>query len=189
VEGEILQDGYEDGPEVSWRVELGEDQLQPGWDIITFDEGGVSGHPNHIDIYKGMLLRWGANAGNGNGFWKLKTLPVYSKYTGPLSLKYIGPLIGPVEQPIGASIGPVFTKISCFKLSCWEWLTWALPAMGKVYPSQMVWFRYAYIAASSYLHYNILLRVSKLADDEPSIEERSVANGTNPSLGTTACAK
>uniref|UniRef100_A0A915M8S3 N-acetylglucosaminylphosphatidylinositol deacetylase n=1 Tax=Meloidogyne javanica TaxID=6303 RepID=A0A915M8S3_MELJA len=78
--GKIFVDGF-----VEWNItSLAEILLkrikQPPKGIITFDEWGVSGHPNHINCFKTINLltkRW-----NNTKFFALQSVPLWRKYLG-----------------------------------------------------------------------------------------------------------
>ncbi len=57
--------------------------------ILTFDEGGVSGHPNHVAVHAGVRLLFSSGAlpgPAGVGALTLDTVPLLRKYAGPLDL-------------------------------------------------------------------------------------------------------
>ncbi|KAF7313816.1 hypothetical protein HMN09_00539000 [Mycena chlorophos] len=137
--------------------------------ILTFDEQGVSGHPNHISLPKGVqqlmyTLR-------DIRLLRLHSLPALIKYTsilGPILLKFdltinrffnsvdrrgtaalerMGfSFAGLVPPPPTGPDPPVF--VSGFR----EYWT-AVQAMRQ-HSSQLVWFRWLYVAFSRYMWVN-----------------------------------
>ncbi|CDK25921.1 unnamed protein product [Kuraishia capsulata CBS 1993] len=49
--------------------------------ILTFDEFGISGHPNHISMYNGCL-EFAKLSKEKVSVWTLRTWPLYQKYSG-----------------------------------------------------------------------------------------------------------
>uniref|UniRef100_A0A914L3J1 N-acetylglucosaminylphosphatidylinositol deacetylase n=1 Tax=Meloidogyne incognita TaxID=6306 RepID=A0A914L3J1_MELIC len=134
--GKIFVDGF-----VEWNItSLAEILLkrikQPPKGIITFDEWGVSGHPNHINCFKTIKLltkRW-----NNTKFFALQSVPLWRKYLGFFDV-YLTELLEGNKQIVYITwSGP----ISAYKI------------MTNHYKSQMRWFRYFYLIFSRYLYIN-----------------------------------
>lgn len=132
--------------------------------IITFDARGVSSHPNHISLYRGArhfvaaLMRGRSGWQSPVDVYTLTTVPLLRKYTSfadifatmaiqfsiskrdrqrPASLLFLSPLVGSGGYP-----------------TAWS-------AMTTAHQSQMVWFRYGWIAFSRYMVLNDL-RLEKI---------------------------
>eukprot|EP00756_Hemistasia_phaeocysticola_P012238 Hpha_TRINITY_DN15180_c2_g12::TRINITY_DN15180_c2_g12_i1::g.127888::m.127888/K03434/PIGL; N-acetylglucosaminylphosphatidylinositol deacetylase len=98
--------------------------------ILTFDDGGVSGHPNHRDTAEGVLRYVTAHPTH---LWRVRTEPPFPKYLGALSLL----------APDGLTLG-------CTKGSRWRsWVPperpWACVGAMLVHKSQLVWYRWLYV--------------------------------------------
>ncbi|KAF8755656.1 GlcNAc-PI de-N-acetylase [Rhizoctonia solani] len=101
--------------------------------IITFDQHGISSHPNHISLYHAASsLRPQVQ------LWTLYTTGVLAKYTG-----YLGAVF-----PSASDQGVVFVS------GVQGYLT-ALSAM-KQHWTQLVWFRWLYVGWSRYMWVNEL---------------------------------
>ncbi|KAK3301667.1 putative deacetylase LmbE-like domain-containing protein [Chaetomium strumarium] len=128
--------------------------------LITFDDGGVSGHPNHISLYHGAKAFMSALMAGKSGWacpvdlYTLKSVSITRKYTGFLDI--VATLFSWAWQadkkdkkhPGGlvflnglAGHGGIFTA--------WK-------AMVSAHKSQMVWFRYGWISLSRYMYINDL---------------------------------
>ncbi|KAL3072443.1 hypothetical protein niasHS_017417 [Heterodera schachtii] len=106
--------------------------------LITFDEWGISGHPNHRDSFKAILNL------NTEGKLKelglktalaLKSVAVLRKYTGAVDL---------FLNEFGMSDGNTFVTYSANPLRIY----WAM----LQHRSQLLWFRYLYMAISRYIY-------------------------------------
>ncbi len=126
-----------------------EDQL----DIITFDEGGVSGHANHIAVSNG-ILEWYSKLNtekqNNIRVWQLESVPIYLKYTSFIEKIYFN-IIGKT----GCLKTSNRTKIIGTTNGFWK----AVEVMKTGHVSQMVWFRYGWLFLSQYMTVNNLIRV------------------------------
>lgn len=127
--------------------------------LLTFDKGGVSGHPNHASLYHGARS-FVANLVKGKDGWR-----------------------PPVDLYTLTSVSFLRKYTSCFDitatLASWAFsagfkdkkrpgalvymnglgeggLTTAWKAMTTAHKSQMVWFRYGWIALSRYMVMNDL---------------------------------
>ncbi|KAF8589120.1 LmbE-like protein [Ramaria rubella] len=110
--------------------------------ILTFDELGISQHPNHISLPVGVSHLLSSPSVPQLQLFTLKTVPLLQKYTGPVS--------------------HTLAKL-------WLWLPWA--SSGQTYisgiggyriallamyqhQSQLVWFRWLYVLFSRYMWVN-----------------------------------
>ncbi|CAH1800948.1 unnamed protein product [Owenia fusiformis] len=105
--------------------------------IITFDEHGVSGHPNHKAIY------WAVR--NIHTKDSYKGIPVYTLKTTNTLRKYISIFDIPYS----------FLTSKILFLSTWTEFLKSQKAMLSHW-SQLVWFRWLYIATSRYMLMNTL---------------------------------
>ena len=143
--------------------------------VVTFDSHGVSGHPNHIDTFRGVELlqqQLRNNSGEGGGgssrnilFLKLTTHSVLRKYSAVLSLavsrvmeslRSRGQSEGSrrfeddrKEDPSTPSSRVFYIRIRPGRVLS------SLKGM-QCHPSQLVWFRYLFVWFSSYTFVNEL---------------------------------
>ncbi|KAG6868746.1 hypothetical protein C0993_011325 [Termitomyces sp. T159_Od127] len=132
--------------------------------ILTFDAGGISGHPNHCSLPDGV-----AHLPAPPKLYTLVTRPTYVKYLGvlaPLLAKFSlyqdrVQLYPAVSQPFHQLLR-LATRTSRPKLvvvsGIYEYLT-ALQAM-RAHVSQLVWFRWLYVSFSRYMWVNELVEIS-----------------------------
>lgn len=129
--GPLLKDGF--GEDWSPAGKLLSDYFD--WNqydlMVSFDGEGVSGHPNHTALSRAID---GLECGRK---WKLSTLPIPWKYTSILPVFFIGNKASNAIRIV--SSGREWVQ-------CWR-------AMRK-HASQLLWFRYLYLAFSSYLWSN-----------------------------------
>ena len=131
--------------------------------LITFDKSGVSSHPNHISLYHGAKS-WVSNLMKGKRGWK-SPVELYSLTSVNVARKYIFFLDSTVSLLIGAIRGikagkkkmkeepPTYIFISNFG----EYRK-GQKAMTEGHKSQMVWFRWGWIAIGRYMIVNDLKR-------------------------------
>ncbi|KAL2141055.1 hypothetical protein VTI28DRAFT_2902 [Corynascus sepedonium] len=128
--------------------------------LITFDAGGVSGHPNHISLYHGAKAFVAALVAGKPG-WQ-SPVDLYTLTTVPLGRKYVGFLdvlatllswaFGADKKEKKRPGGLVFLN----GLAGHGSITTAWKAMISAHKSQMVWFRYGWITLSRYMYINDL---------------------------------
>jgi N-acetylglucosaminylphosphatidylinositol deacetylase len=183
-----VRDVLEDGPFpwdpmiVANEIKLYIEQLNPHspqkqTHICTFDRHGVSGHPNHISIAKGVQLLLNPTKGHSELLksdydtdkvsgkpcnhknLKIKLIELESspyKWTG-----FIAPLLETIRSSIRTRSNLPANSIEIVPtLSFAEYLEFGVGAMIK-HQTQMVWFRYLYLAFSSHMHVNRLKIISK----------------------------
>ncbi|PLB44372.1 N-acetylglucosaminyl phosphatidylinositol de-N-acetylase [Aspergillus steynii IBT 23096] len=139
--------------------------------ILTFDQHGISNHPNHRSLYHGALYFLRSLMKDKPGY----SCPVslYTLHTTTLLRKYIGVLDAPVTMARGALSSLVSSLARnwgsagsreggnpsqlLFVSSVGEWMT-AQSAMVKAHKSQMVWFRWGWITLGRYMAVNDLQR-------------------------------
>ncbi|KAI7899911.1 putative deacetylase LmbE-like domain-containing protein [Cokeromyces recurvatus] len=105
--------------------------------IITFDNHGISGHPNHIAAYLGAKA-FVQQYKNGIKLYRLESLPVIRKYIGLID--FLIPNKGSVRM-----ISPPLAYLLTHK------------AMRQ-HKSQLVWFRWLYVSFSRYMFINDLIQ-------------------------------
>ncbi|KAI6233062.1 N-acetylglucosaminylphosphatidylinositol deacetylase [Aphelenchoides fujianensis] len=106
--------------------------------IISFDEGGVSGHPNHIACFNALqFLYSNGHVPSGVQIFVLESVSLLRKYSGIFDFHR--------------------SYISTFLYCASAWKTWR--AMRE-HRTQLVWFRYLYLLFSRYVTINTLKRIS-----------------------------
>lgn len=162
-----------DGPRHRWEAPAVEAALheylgRPGTPsfklVLTFDSQGVSGHPNHCDVSRGVRYAL------GRGMVGAEALLLELQSAAWWQWKYLGPLAmipalmeailreGGVEGCIRGVANPHKGHPSTLVavLSYSEYWQKAVGAMCR-HRSQLLWFRYLYLATSSYLHLNTVV--------------------------------
>ena len=149
--GKIFVDGFVDWNITSLAEILVKRIKQPPKGIITFDEWGVSGHPNHINCFKTIKLltkRW-----KNTKFFALQSVPLWRKYLGFFDV-YLTELLEGDKQIVYITwFGPTRYLIQIFKRK-FLLIYSAYKIMTNHYKSQMRWFRYFYLIFSRYLYIN-----------------------------------
>lgn len=169
-----------DGPRHRWEAPAVEAALReylgrPGTPafklVLTFDAQGVSGHPNHCDVSRGV--RYALARGVGETFVVLLELQSTSwwqwKYLGPLAMvpALMEELVREnwLGQDASYSADPCRTdqhqrpqppSLLVAVLSVTEYWRMSVGAMRK-HRSQLLWFRYLYLATGAYLHLNTVI--------------------------------
>lgn len=128
--------------------------------IITFDSSGVSSHPNHISLYHGArafvrsLVAGKPGWANPVDLYTLATVNVARKFTGMgdalVTLATAATSIRSASKDHPPSL--VFMN----QLTGEGGVGTAWSAMISAHKSQMVWFRWLYIAFSRYMLMNDL---------------------------------
>ncbi|CAG9467773.1 unnamed protein product [Pedinophyceae sp. YPF-701] len=114
--------------------------------IITFDAGGVSGHPNHRACWEGVseLMR-------DTAFCRKHNIRAWTLRSEPLFLKYLGPF-GAAARYLQHAYRPRLSAAAVCGLGGVSAAAWAM----RAHESQMVWFRHFYLAFTTYTMVNIL---------------------------------
>lgn len=121
--------------------------------VITFDQDGVSGHSNHKDVCQGVRLALEQLDDDHLQLIELESLP--------LSVKYIG-IIGIIYEAVNVAVDMTLNRIEqkpSELLVCWlDWSDYIKYSVGAMlqHKSQLVWFRWLYLAFSCYCHANSL---------------------------------
>lgn len=173
--------GFEDNITKLWEtddvaqtltVELDEMQLfKPNLVLLTFDQNGVSDHPNHRSLYYGVQKYANdtvAQGGTGPIVLSLKSWPLIEKYSSfiwvnmQLLWKYIQETKLPtlINQKV-PDLFPLQTESDSFTIYS-DFNAWfvSLATMSYAHYSQIVWYRWIWIFLSKYMNSNELIRVS-----------------------------
>lgn len=147
--------------------------------IITFDSGGVSGHPNHVAAYEGVRLLLAG--GSSLAGWRLgKPLAAYSLHSTGALRKHLGlwevlvsllltlacslwrpsPPRPRHPAPVAPDGGP---RLCCFVTMRPARAHVAMRAHG----SQYVWYRKLYVLTSRYVWVNTLRAIGSRAERPP----------------------
>ena len=100
--------------------------------VYTFDNYGVSGHTNHISLYKALMS-------SDISFYSLQSVPIYRKYIGLYDL-FFTLLLLPFSKRALKLASPVQVVKGYYSM--------------MQHKSQMVWFRYLYILFSRFMWIN-----------------------------------
>ena len=134
--------------------------------LITFDQGGVSKHPNHIALHAGAR-RFMANIMKGYAGWRCP-VTLYTLPTVNIARKYsfvgdavITLALGVVDELMGGSstknvAGSEGERVFFMNDLSQYWKAWE--AMVSGHKSQMVWFRWGWIGMGRYMVVNDLKR-------------------------------
>ncbi|CAN3373390.1 hypothetical protein DIURU_000320 [Diutina rugosa] len=157
---------FVDGMNVTWDADAVADALKPFVSrdsvIITFDDHGVSGHPNHISLYHGAVKLVKRTK---NTLFKLKSLNFIDKYSFTLITSvelFVNYVTRLVHQVFGININISFYPSSSGEMRFYSDINAVAAAYGAMmygHYSQMVWFRYGWLLFSRYLTYNHLIQV------------------------------
>ncbi|KAI9184407.1 N-acetylglucosaminyl-phosphatidylinositol de-N-acetylase [Blastocladiella emersonii ATCC 22665] len=133
--------------------------------IVTFDDGGVSGHPNHVAISRALK----EDKDLGPVTWRLHSVPLLAKYIprswsgdGHRTLTVAGGLPSGMSKGAtltvsGTAAGSKRTKIVWRAVSRPAQILRAQMAMSR-HVSQLTWFRHLYVRFSRYMVVNELVR-------------------------------
>lgn len=129
--------------------------------VITFDEFGISKHPNHIACYYGALTFYNSLEGSKPYIYVLSTVFILRKYLFIFDL-FFSLILYLYYMFLGTGFFKLFNlkdkrNFIHFISSPFE-LYNIQKAMVKGYSSQMKWFRWAYICTSRYMIFNELER-------------------------------
>lgn len=135
--------------------------------LITFDAHGISGHPNHASIVLALvklLNGWDASIAKPS-LYSLHSVGLASKYIGPAAL--FGRRITKLSDRLYARLSPWLPQPALIAISGHREYAAAHRAMRQ-HASQLVWFRYLYVAFSRYMWVNELYRVKmEIVSAEP----------------------
>ena len=116
--------------------------------VVTFDESGISGHRNHISVFKGVAQF--AAAHPETPCYKLLTVPLWRKFTSVLDMPLTALLYkGNASTSTGLINRMLFVNSN--------------PAINNAamaaHASQYVWFRKLFVYFSRYVFMNDLQRI------------------------------
>ncbi|TFY82464.1 hypothetical protein EWM64_g1549 [Hericium alpestre] len=158
-------DGLQDNFTEKWDTSLIADVVRPYvlendiTTILTFDEHGISSHPNHVSLYYGVsyLLSNLSHEGPLRTAYALASVPTPAKYLGPTA-----PLLAKLDGVLSycdarsiASNCPYATRLPgmpVFVAGMRQYLT-AVRAMRQ-HRTQLVWYRWLYVLFSRYMWVN-----------------------------------
>ncbi|KAI1075466.1 LmbE-like protein [Whalleya microplaca] len=132
--------------------------------LLTFDARGVSSHPNHISLYHGARA-FVATLARGS---RPSPVDLYTLTSVSVARKYLGFLDGFVTLVAGLGGGKssrgdgegetpqMLVSMSALAGGGRESYATARRAMTEAHKSQMVWFRWGWIALSRYMYVNDL---------------------------------
>lgn len=114
--------------------------------VLTFDDSGVSRHPNHVSTSRGVRrardqLRCSARGDDADATHLADAFQLLMLDTVPLPAKYLGVLSLMVPQCAGKPTAILFSPIAAFKAM---WVHW----------SQLVWYRILFVFFSRYSYIN-----------------------------------
>mmetsp|Transcript_30405 Transcript_30405/g.41947 ORF Transcript_30405/g.41947 Transcript_30405/m.41947 type:complete len:174 (+) Transcript_30405:416-937(+) len=147
----------QDGPLNKWSPALILEYIQEEIDkngieeILTFDEGGASSHPNHIAVFHAASLLATKKSKETKIFF-LKSWPTLLKFWGPLPLFFHA--LWTTTTSLISSRKKENTnqeRVSFLNADVWR----VVEAM-KAHHSQFVWFRKLFVFFSSYSYFNSL---------------------------------
>ncbi|CUM65406.1 uncharacterized protein PRCAT00003044001 [Priceomyces carsonii] len=166
---------FKDGMNETWSVddilnelknyiEFDNDKLTS---LITFDEKGISSHPNHIAAYYGTRRFMNRNADKSVKMYALKSFNFWEKYSFTLLtnlelfLEHATRLIGNFSR-INIHIRLTNRNIDGSSIKYYadlNMLSVGYAAMSYGHFSQMIWFRYGWLVLSRYLTMNHLIQI------------------------------
>ncbi|RLV94000.1 putative N-acetylglucosaminyl-phosphatidylinositol de-N-acetylase [Spathaspora sp. JA1] len=164
---------YRDGMNETWslsdiRQSLTENIINPDQStvLITFDQGGVSSHANHISLYHGTKNYIKKRNDNSTRLLVLKSVNFWEKYSFTLLTDvelFVDHLSSFISKVINLNINVSFftaTPATSIKIySDLNMLSVSYAAMCYGHFSQMVWFRYGWLLLSRYLTFNHLIEL------------------------------
>ncbi|KAL6338352.1 hypothetical protein AAG906_018723 [Vitis piasezkii] len=113
--------------------------------IITFDDYGVSGHCNHIDVHRGLWMLLHDTSERNIEAWELVSTNILRKYSGPID----------IWLSILSSMRYPSENMHCLLN---ENPHKSFLAMAQ-HRSQWVWFRKLFVSFSSYTYVNRLRKI------------------------------
>ncbi|XP_078427979.1 uncharacterized protein LOC144700448 [Wolffia australiana] len=114
--------------------------------VITFDEFGISGHPNHRDVRLG-LRKYLCEAKKKDDAWELVSKGILRKYVGPID----------IWLSLLHALLPHLSQTRCLLLNPSPCVTYSAMAEHR---TQWLWFRKLFVIFSSYTYMNTLRKVN-----------------------------
>lgn len=181
-ENVIVLDKFKDGMDEHWSAQdiassLAKEVTHASKPLvlITFDDKGVSNHPNHISLFHGtkeFVAKYLKPKRDFNfKFYVLKSLNFWEKYSFTL-LTNVELFVDLLSKFVFSNILKININISFFNAysdkqlpsikfySDLNMLSVSYAAMAYGHFSQMVWFRYGWLIFSRYLTFNHLIQVN-----------------------------
>jgi N-acetylglucosaminylphosphatidylinositol deacetylase len=145
--------------QLTTQAESGSKPLQTKIDvIITFDQNGISYHPNHRSLYYGSrsfiksLIRRHSESETPVQLYTLRSVNVVRKYMSILDSPASVWGITLSKRDRGSNPTPLFIVSGLAEYRK------AQLAMTTAHKSQMLWFRWVWITMSRYMMINVLKR-------------------------------
>ncbi|ABN65177.2 N-acetylglucosaminyl phosphatidylinositol de-N-acetylase [Scheffersomyces stipitis CBS 6054] len=177
-----ILDKFKDGMNITWdsndiretlKELIGTGPQKEPVVLITFDEKGVSNHPNHISLYVGTVNYFKTYFKNNKDvtLFVLKSLTFWEKYSFTF-LSSVELFVDHVSKLFFSNFFKIDINISFFTKSSLpntnaikfysdlNMLSVSYAAMCYGHYSQMVWFRYGWIILSRYLTFNHLIQIT-----------------------------
>mmetsp|Transcript_2981 Transcript_2981/g.4899 ORF Transcript_2981/g.4899 Transcript_2981/m.4899 type:complete len:308 (-) Transcript_2981:19-942(-) len=143
----LLQDGFHFWPEAEVAKHVSEFLVEHRVDlVITFDDLGVSGHPNHRSASRGVRFLRSKGTGPVFDVYMLDSIGVHRKYVGPLCL-----LLQDARLEASFCLDP----------------TASLRAL-VVHWTQLVWYRVLFTLFSHYVYVNTFTYFEPTSSDDAS---------------------
>jgi N-acetylglucosaminylphosphatidylinositol deacetylase len=120
-------------------------------DVVTFDQHGVSGHPNHVAAHLGVRRLLSAKHQETFRAHELVSTSLLRRFLGVLDV--VPTLIG-YAGTLAAARSSSSSSCCCVSLR-----PWACHAAMQAHASQYVWYRRLYVALSRYVFVNTLVMV------------------------------
>lgn len=181
-ENVIVLDKYKDGMEEQWSAEdisssLATEVADDGKPLvlITFDDRGVSNHPNHISLFHGTRKYVETHLRQSHAqkykLYVLKSLNFWEKYSFTL-LTDVELFVDLLSKFVFNNLLKINVNISFFNAysekklpsikfySDLNMISVSYAAMAYGHFSQMVWFRYGWLIFSRYLTFNHLIQIN-----------------------------
>ena len=173
-------DSFKDGMDEKWDVDDIQRTLEETVGkksketlvLITFDEDGVSKHPNHISLYYGtkkFFQTYYNNPERNGKLYVLKSLNFLEKYSFNI-LTNVELFVDHLSKLLISNILKIKVNVSFFNnktnnqsikiYSDLNMLSVSYAAMSYGHYSQMVWFRYGWLILSRYLTFNHLIEIN-----------------------------
>lgn len=166
---------FSDDPEHVWDTQETMNRINSfvlKWNldvIMTFDQYGISKHPNHVALYRAVKLYVDQTFHYRHVLcFSLQTTNIIMKYTGLLSLllyptaSLIMTFYYYFKRSYSSTNGDFLTNYSypmfTFVANPLDYIVKIWPAMRK-HKSQLVWFRYLYMLSSMYLFQNSFILI------------------------------
>lgn len=115
-------------------------------DVISFDIGGVSGHPNHISIFNAISVMAKTRLTSSVRFHVLETVPVWRKFLPPIDILIVSAQSMISRSNEASSDFPGVVSNVVMLSGVYHYM--------REYASQFVWFRRLYAFGSRYAYVN-----------------------------------